>query len=270
VRRLVIAALLAAPFAGCDGDGEADAGPFDAGPFDAGPDAGFDAGGVCGELTPQFCPRMWPMDPIPVESLCDAFIEPFCVANQDCCEGSEGRYPSIDRCRSEQLARCQDMMLTYEYPSLVRGGTLRYSQAASGQEFQRAGMAINDCGDVDIAQVILDLYEVPPMRGEFGDTCTESVECRSPLLCREVAGTLACRPNNRGDACEENEDCVGDELRCGSGGTCEDRLPLDAGCAEDGDCVSGFCSDGTCDELNATNRYCVRNIGETGVPAFVP
>ncbi len=257
--------------AGCDGGEPADAGPIDAGePTDAGEmDAGSDtdAGGLCSELSPQFCPRRYPMDPIPADLICDAFVEPFCRANQECCTRSEWQYPALSTCMSEQRQRCEDLVLKYEFPELIGAGTIFYSQAAAGAQFARAGALASGCNDVDFVQVIMDLYDGQLM---FNDSCTATPECPDGLFCEDQGAGLLCRPGlGAGGLCADNTECVSSQLRCDTM-MCADRLPVGAGCTDDLDCVSEYCEEGTCRELDAESRYCVRNIGARDYPAFIP
>jgi hypothetical protein len=43
------------------------------------PDAGGhdarDAGGMCSEFTPEYCPRVYPMSPVPMGTICEVFAD---------------------------------------------------------------------------------------------------------------------------------------------------------------------------------------------------
>lgn len=259
---------------GCDDDGgDPDAGPsMDSGPAtdsgpgeDAGPDE--DAGCACTELAPECCPRMFPMTPIPAESVCDQFAFIFCNANANCCENPEWTYPTTDTCESEQQARCEDMMFRLEFADLLPTGNIQYSQAGAGFEYAEAGTLADQCVEVDFTQTILDLYTGTL---EFNEDCTASPECMSGLNCEDQTGMLTCRPPlGVGSMCTENADCIAGNRRCDMG-TCQPRFPSMAGCAEDSDCETDYCEDGLCVELTGANMYCVRNIGDIGYPAFIP
>lgn len=269
-------ALIGLWVVGCDGEeGPPDSGPpMDAGPPpDAGPDAGpdpnVDAGGICGELTPQFCPRQFPMTPIPVELICDSFAELFCEAQAACCTRSEWTYASVGTCVAEQQQRCEDMMRTLEHLPQVQSGNIQYSQAAAGMAYSVYGSLATDCQEVDFTQVIQDIYDGQLMRN---DPCEVTAECQDGLTCEDLGFGLQCSPGlGLGGLCDTNADCVSSDLRCDTAAMeCAARFPDGSGCTDDYDCESEYCEEGTCTEVTAENMYCVRNIGDRDYPAFRP
>ncbi|MGE0792147.1 MAG: hypothetical protein AB7S26_41125 [Sandaracinaceae bacterium] len=270
-RSMLVVLGAAALGTACDDGGMPDAGAMDAGEaMDGGYDAAADedAGGRCTEFTPEYCPRMYPMDPIPVELLCDAFVDVFCRANGNCCQNPEFVYPAFSNCISDQRQRCEDMMLGYELPMQVMSGNIQYSQASAGYEFARAATRVDECEPISLVDVIMSLYD-----GQLAymAPCTETAECMGDsLFCEDHGAGLTCQYGlGDGGLCADNTECVSSSLRCESG-MCADRIPNGSACTEDLDCVSGYCENSTCTELNGDNMFCVRDRGAPNRPAFVP
>ncbi|MCA9606150.1 MAG: hypothetical protein KC619_11175 [Myxococcales bacterium] len=260
MRRLRALALgLLVAFPGCDeGGGGMDAGIDAGGPRDAGEDSG-----RCTEFTPEYCPREYPMSPVPVNELCQAFVDAFCRANGLCCSDDSRVYPSFDACVSDQTTRCEDPVVGYELADQLAAGTVSYNQAAAGTEFARLATMGDMCVPIRYGDRILDIY-----RGLVanGAECTTDVECAEGV-CYSAGGLSTCTSApGRLDACTSNDDCAAAELRCNESNECDFRLEIDAPCVEDRDCQTLFCRRGFCFEATADSTYCV-DLAAPG-PAF--
>lgn len=239
---------------GCDDPGVVPDAGSDAGPPDAGTDGGADAGtdaGACTEFTPELCPRTYPMDPIPMAMICEAFADIFCRANQRCCEREEEKYPILSQCLSDQLARCHDEAIGYELTDALAADRVSYSAAAMGEQLARIGPRADACEPVRIGDAILMVIQ-----GRVGgaQACTLSPECVDGYDCRDGFCQMHLAA---GAACTSHEECAFRGLRCASG-ACEARLADGEGCTEDEECESLLCVDGTCEPSDGGAFYCVR------------
>lgn len=241
-----------------DGGNGMDAGQ-DAGPApDTGVgDAGADAGGMCTEFTPEYCPRMYPMTPIPMEQICEVFAEIFCRANGRCCTRPDEIYDSFAACVSDQVGRCMDPSQTYEFREALMMSNLDYNSAAMGEQRAILGMMSDACTAIRFGDAI-----VSAMNGRVasGGTCTYSPECVDGYDCRE--GTCQLE-RALGSTCASHDECAAADLYCAGVGTCEERLAVGASCTEDEECDSRVCVDGTCEDRDGGAFYCVRQ-GEPG------
>lgn len=252
--------LLVLSLGACGGGGNADAG-MDAGrppPRDAGDDSG-----RCTEFTPEYCPRVYDPSPITADQVCDVFVDAFCRANGLCCSDDSRVYPSFDDCRRDQLARCEDDLIGFEFPARIAAEIVEYSQGAAGGEFANVATMGDMCIPIRYGDQILDIY-----RGtiEGGLECTHSVECDLGLICVAAGGFSTCVSEpDRTSSCETTADCEAGGLRCNAG-TCDFRLDLDEECVEDDDCATLNCQLGFCYDATPDSTYCV-DVGGTG-PAF--
>ncbi len=240
--------LLALP--GCDDGG----GGMDAG-VDAGPprDAGDDSG-RCTEFTPEYCPREYPMAPVPVTELCQAFVDAFCRANGLCCSDDSRVYASFDACVTDQTARCEDPDTGYELAADLAAGRVSYNQAAAGAMFAQLATMGDMCVPIRYGDAILDIY-----RGLVanGGECSADVVCMEGV-CDDAGGVARCASApGRLDPCSTNDDCAASDFRCNESSECDFRLPIDAPCAEDRDCETLFCRRGFCFEATPDSTYCV-------------
>lgn len=247
---------LALALTACDGGDEPDAG-IDSGVRDSGlADAGGDAGGMCTEFTPEYCPRLYPMDPIPVNRICEAFADAFCRANGNCCMREAEIYPSFMECINDQLSRCSDAMLGFEYTDAVSNRRITYNASATGLALSRLGPMADMCQPIRFGDVILEAMEGTLTSGE---ACEVDAECADTYTCRldALGENMVCRGYlHEGDACMDDNECAPLELFCD--GTCMARLANGESCERDEQCESLMCVDGTCEELTGDNAYCVR------------
>lgn len=254
---LLVTLIFALP--GCDGGG----GGMDAG-RDAGPprDAGEDSG-RCTEFTPEYCPREYPMAPVPVSELCQVFVDAFCRANGLCCSDDARVYASFEACVTDQTVRCEDPDVGYELDERLAAGAVSYNQAAAGTMFAALATMGDMCVPLRYGDAILDIY-----RGLVanGAACTRDVECAEGLCDDSGASAVCATAPRRLDACTTNDDCAAAELRCNEARECDFRLAIDEPCAEDRDCETLFCRSGFCFEATPDSTYCV-DLAAPG-PAF--
>ncbi|MCZ7684601.1 MAG: hypothetical protein M5U28_39850 [Sandaracinaceae bacterium] len=252
--------LLALLLCACDGGGgDPDAGRDAGSPGDAGSaeeDAGADAGGMCTEFTPEYCPRTYPMVPIPMRDICEVFADVFCRANGRCCTRPDEIYASFAACISDQVARCMNPSQTYEFPEALAAGALDYNSAAMGEQRAILGMMSDACTPIRFGDAILSAMTG---RVAFGDACTASPECVAGYDCREGSCQLEL---GLGDGCASHAECEAAGLFC-DGGTCAMRRAIGASCTDDEECESRVCVDGACEDANGGAFYCVRQ-GEPG------
>ncbi|MBX3271611.1 MAG: hypothetical protein KF729_15200 [Sandaracinaceae bacterium] len=252
-RALVLTSLLT--LAACDGGsgGGLDAGRDAAAPSDAGADSG-----RCTEFTPEYCPREYPMAPIPIGEVCQAFVDAYCRANGLCCSDDARVYPSFAACVSDQTVRCEDRERGYELTELLAAGAVSYNQAAAGNQFARLATMGDMCVPIRYGDAILGIY-----RGlrATGDACVRAVECASANC---ASGRCAPAPL-RFDPCTSHDDCASAGLRCAPGG-CDFRLAEGAACADDDECESRACRAGECVAASPDATYCASSMGSG--PAF--
>ena len=203
------------------------------------------------------------MTPIPVTMLCEAFVDAFCRANGLCCSDDARVYSSFETCITDQLMRCHDDALGFEFPERIAAMTVDYSQGAAGGEYASLATMGDMCIPIRYGDEILDTY-----RGRIarGDACTHDVECEDDGTCLDSGGIATCigAPQRR-DPCTDNEQCVASDLRCNAG-ECDFRLAIDEACTRDDDCETLHCRRGFCFQATADSTYCV-DIDEPG-PAF--
>ena len=226
-------------------------------------DAAMDSG-RCTEFSREYCPREYPMVPIPANLVCDAFVDAFCRANGLCCSDDARVYPSFDACVADQMVRCEDMVLGFEFPARIMSGAVLYNSAAAGTQFASLATMGDMCVPLRYGDAILQIY-----RGQIarGAECTHSVECEDRGRCVDTGGLSTCfGAPQRLDTCSSNAECAHSGLRCNDGGECDFRLEIDDPCTEDGDCQSLFCRSGFCVEATADSTYCVDL--DTPGPAF--
>lgn len=255
----VLTCTIMLALAGCDGDGGTDAGR-DSGARDAGEE---DAG-RCTEFTPEYCPREYPMTPIPAAMICEAFVDAFCRANGLCCSDDSRVYRSFEACTSDQLMRCEDEVIGFEFPDRIAARLVFYNQATAGAQFASLATMGDMCVPIRYGAEILDAYSGTVARGE---TCTHTVECESNGVCFSAGGVSTCiGAPQRTDPCTSNDDCDHSDLRCNGSMGCDFRLPLEEPCVENRDCESFNCRRGFCFDPTPDSTYCV-DIDEPG-PAF--
>jgi len=246
---------------GCDGGDGTDAGTArDTGmPRDAGSDSG-----RCTEFTPEYCPRMYPMTPIPASEVCEAFVDAFCRANGLCCSDESRVYSSFDACETDQLRRCHDMDNGFEFASFISALTIRYNQGAAGGIFANLATMGDMCVPIRYGDEILDIYAGEIARG---NECTRSVQCADNGFCLDSGGIATCvGAPQRLDICGTNAECSHSDLRCNESNECDFRLAIDEPCGQNDDCETLFCRSGFCFEATPDATYCV-DITEPG-PAF--
>jgi hypothetical protein len=242
---------------GCDGRSDPDAGGgMDAG-FDGGePEDAGDDSGRCNEFTPEFCPRTYPMTPIPYPQLCNTFAEVFCRANGNCCTRPSEVYETWAMCVSDQLARCMDPDNGYVFADSLAAGDISYSQAAGGEVLALTGPVMDACEPTRVGDYLTD-----SLRGTLGTgtSCTNSEVCGTDLTCLPAGDAAAvCRSlPGPGSTCATHADCAPSNLRCDPGGTCEARYADAATCGHDLECESRVCMDGECAPFDGDNAYCV-------------
>ncbi|MCB9591755.1 MAG: hypothetical protein H6719_03390 [Sandaracinaceae bacterium] len=262
MRRAALLALsLSLSLPACDdGGGGMDAGAGDAGsPRDAAEDSG-----RCTEFTPEYCPREYPMGPIPASDICDAFVDAFCRANGLCCSDDSRVYSSFDACVTDQMTRCEDPVMGFEFADRIASMLVLYSQAAAGARYASLATMGDMCVPIRYGDAILDVYTGQVARGA---ECTHSVECENHGVCLQAGGRGTCiGAPSRLDACSTNDDCVASELRCNESNECDFRLAIDEPCGEDRDCETLYCRSGFCFEATPDSTYCV-DLGSPG-PAF--
>jgi len=260
VRRLILIASLILAVPGCDGGGGTDAG------LDAGPrrDAGDPDAGRCTEFTPEYCPREYPMTPIPASMVCEAFVDAFCRANGLCCSDDTRVYRSFEACRIDQMDRCEDELIGFEFPDRIASGIVGYNQGAAGGQFSSLATMGDMCVPIRYGDEIMSIYRGTVARG---DACTHSVECADRGVCFDAGGISTCLgAPQRADPCDSNDNCAPSGLRCNGSMGCDFRLPLESPCVENRDCESFNCRMGFCFDPTPDSTYCV-DIGEPG-PAF--
>lgn len=246
---LLPALLVLSLAAGCDSENRASGG--DGGTGGDVPDAG----GRCTEFTPEYCPREYPMEPIPIDRICDVFADAFCRANGNCCEREGEVYGSFDDCIVDQLTRCMDASLGFELTTQVTAGRINYNAAVTGNALARIGPMADRCEPVRFRDAILDA-----MTGavEMGEACDFEVECGQHLSCRSLGDEPRCRLRlEEGSACEKHSDCEPIDLQCADG-FCEARLASGEPCSVDEECESSTCLEGTCVDYTGDIAYCVR------------
>jgi hypothetical protein len=248
---------LAALAAGCGGGGgDVDAG-FDAGPTDTGPDAP-----VCSEFMPEYCPVEYPMDPVPLAAICETFADMFCRANGRCCERPAEVYTTFMACRLEQVSRCMDPVLGYEYRTALMTGNLDYNAAAVGEQRARLGRMSDACVPIHYGDAILSSMDgnVPS-----GGACMVSAECTMGTDCR---GGLCGAHLGPGATCATNDECAPRMNWC-SATQCTARRANGQTCTESAECTSRLCVDGTCTDFTGDVAYCVRQgLGTAGIRPF--
>lgn len=247
--------LLAVATAAACGGGDPEPG-IDAS-FDGGTtDAGADAGGMCTEFTPEYCPREYPMTPIAINTICEVFADMFCRANGNCCERPDEVYPTFAACISDQVARCMHPVSGYEHSAALAGGTLDYNSAAMGEQRAMLGRMSDVCTPVRFGDAILTSMQG---RVASGGACAVSPECVSGHECR---GSVCSSEPSIGSTCAGHDECAAGGLRC-DGATCAARLEDLAGCTDDDECESRLCVEGRCEPWRAGLAYCVR-AGDAG------
>jgi len=251
--------LLLALGPGCDEALPSDAGApgVDAGSGDAGE-------GECTEFDRRYCPREYPMVPIPADQICEAFVDAFCRANGLCCSDEARVYDSFDDCVLDQMERCEDDDIGFEFPELVSSGAILYNQGAAGSQFASLATMGDMCVPIRYGDEILEIYRGQTARGA---ACVRSVECEDDGVCVDSGASMSCiGAPMRLDSCTNNDDCAPAGLRCNEASECDFRLEIDEPCNENRDCETLFCRSGFCFEATPDFTYCV-DLDEPG-PAF--
>jgi hypothetical protein len=213
-------------------------------------DAGADAGGMCSEFTPEYCPRVYPMSPVPMGAICEIFADMFCRANGNCCARPEEIYPTFSECISDQIARCVDPAQTYEHADALAEGRLTYNSGAMGEQRARLGTMSDQCDPVRFGDAIRMAMSG---RVASGEACMASVECVDGHSCREGVCAL---DRALGGPCASHDECGPSGLQC-EGGMCAARHELAAACTADEECESRLCIEGACAEPDDGGFYCV-------------
>ncbi|MCX4242698.1 hypothetical protein [Paraliomyxa miuraensis] len=101
-------------------------------------------------------------------------------------------------------------------------------------------------GDVDCVEPTPVCIDGTCMSSGEGTPCNNDGGCHASAPFCNPDGV--CQDGGEGDPCSQNgqTDCSGDSPICGPDDRCHDGSPGDP-CDGESDCISGTCTDGTCD-----------------------
>jgi hypothetical protein len=192
---------------------------------------------------------------------------------------------SRDRAECEPIRRAE--CEKFVAPLMTTGRVFRRDNAEACLEQLTATYKKNVITATDLDALGDKCSRVVEGAGQMNATCSVDQDCRSPFICdkskcgplRVVAAGANCA--NPGEVCQPNEFCrPGDgiavcsaradrasscrvdlpcrpNLRCGDA-ICVDKLGLNAACATDDECASGYC-----------NRYPPSGMGPTCLPGLI-
>jgi hypothetical protein len=175
-------------------------------------------------------------DPLLPEQFLASYPDAYCKAIYKCCESTERSYSSQTQC-ADQIRSSLDEMLSF---TKRQGANASFDPLGAQNCLDK--LAAADCSSSTLVGGCLESAIIP--KGDLGDDCQLSVECKSHVCSQPAKDT----PGSCGSQAIVGQQCSGDDrgcvadAYCDSSRVCQNKKAPGSTCGRAAECSSGSCS----------------------------